>query len=499
MAACFVEPIQGEGGVHEIAPEYLGLLRAAADRHGFPLVFDEIQSGMGRTGAFFASEHGGVAGDYYLLSKSLGAGLAKISAVLIARERYIDDFGYLHTSTTADDDFSSELALTALDLIEEEDGALMRRCAATGKLFLSRLRDVMARYPDQIRAVRGRGLMIGVELADQRDSPSALIRLLGSQELLGFMVSGWFLREHAIRVAPTLSARATVRLEPSADIERADIERFCAALEELALLLRAGDAYRLVRFVVGRAGETVVPAAASRGGERSRRRSAARRGSAFSPTSWPPAICWTGTRTCPRSARLTASASWPAPAASSSRSWPRTRRCARRWAAGCTPPSSACPSPRPRSSRRCAMAAGRWARDLIDQGIELARRSGCAIVGFGGFTSILTAQLPHRRRVRHRADHRQLADRGGGARGGPAGRAATRAAAPRARRRRRHRQHRPRAGRGGGRLGRRDRAGRAARRRAPPARCGRGDPVRQRGAGAHRHRSRTRSSSATSS
>ncbi len=391
VTACFVEPIQGEGGVHEIAPAYLGMLRAAADRHGFPLVLDEIQSGMGRTGAFFASEHAGVPGDYYLLSKSLGAGLAKISAVLIARERYIDEFGYLHTSTTADDDFSSELALTALDLIEEEDGALMRRCAATGQLFLGRLRDLMARHPDQIRAVRGRGLMIGVELADQRHSPSALIRLLGGQELLGFMVSGWFLREHAIRVAPTLSARATVRLEPSAGIERADIERFCAALDELAGLLRAGDAYRLVRFVVGRAGEAVRRAAPRiiRRADPGEERGAARVGflthflAAGDLLDWDPNLAPLEPDDCERFLARTRGMVEPFVAAHT----------ALRSPLGSSVHATiiGLPFTPAQVVEEMRDGGGRWARDLIDQGIELARRSGCAVVGFGGFTSILTA------------------------------------------------------------------------------------------------------------
>ena len=391
VAACFVEPIQGEGGVREIAPAYLGLLRAAADRLGFPLVLDEIQSGMGRTGAFFASEHAGVAGDYYLLSKSLGAGLAKISAVLIARARYIDEFGYLHTSTTADDDFSSELALTGLDLIEEEDGALMRRCAATGQLFLGRLRDLMARHPDQIRAVRGRGLMIGVELADQRHSPSALIRLLGSQDLLGFMVSGWFLREHAIRVAPTLSARATVRLEPSAGIERADIERFCAALDQLAGLLRAGDAYRLVRFVVGRAGEAVHRAAPTIGGraDPGEERGAARVGflthflAAGDLLDWDPTLAPLEPDDCERFLARTRGMVEPFVAAHT----------ALRSPLGSSVHATiiGLPFTPAQVVEEMRDGGGRWARDLIDQGIELARRSGCAVVGFGGFTSILTA------------------------------------------------------------------------------------------------------------
>jgi acetylornithine/succinyldiaminopimelate/putrescine aminotransferase len=165
IAGCFVEPIQGEGGIREIPAEVLALLREAADAHGFPLVMDEIQSGMGRTGDFLASQASGVRGDYYLLSKSLGGGMAKISALLVDRERYMDDFGYLHTSTFADDDFSCGIALKVLDLLEADGGVLLQRVRERGAYFLSRLEELQMRYPGQLRAVRGRGLMIGIELA----------------------------------------------------------------------------------------------------------------------------------------------------------------------------------------------------------------------------------------------------------------------------------------------------------------------------------------------
>lgn len=411
VAACFVEPIQGEGGVRPIASEMLRALRAAADRHGFPLVFDEIQSGMGRTGRFFAAEHAGVAGDYYLLSKALGGGIAKISALLIARERYQEEFGYLHTSTFADDELSSAIALAALDLLEADGEALVRRCADGGAYFLARLRDLMARHPDQIRDVRGRGLLIGVELAAQEDSPSPLIRLLGEQELLGFMVSGWFLHEEGIRIAPTLSARATIRLEPSAYIEPADIDRFVTALERLASILRGGDACALVRFAVGRAGEQMAPRAPAedlrplpvpRSG-RSPRESDTRanRMTPWAPDpgaarvgflthflapgdllDWDPALRPLTPDDCDAFLERTRGLVEPFVAA-------RTQL---RSPAGTRVDATVIGLPFTPSQVVAAMRSGggEWALALIDQGVELARRLGCAVVGFGGFTSILT-------------------------------------------------------------------------------------------------------------
>src|SRR4029450_6279631 len=121
------------------------------------------------------SEHpGGIVGDYYLLSKALGGGLTKIAALLVRRDRYQEEFGYLHTSTFADDDFTSAISLAALDLVTRDDGGLMRDCPEKGTYLLERLRALQQRYPRVIRDVRGRGLLLGVELAPADDSASNL-------------------------------------------------------------------------------------------------------------------------------------------------------------------------------------------------------------------------------------------------------------------------------------------------------------------------------------
>jgi acetylornithine/succinyldiaminopimelate/putrescine aminotransferase/predicted amino acid dehydrogenase len=249
IAACFAEPIQGEGGVRELSAAYLGMLREAADEHGFPLVIDEIQSGLGRAGRVLASEPTGIRGDYYVFSKALGGGLAKVSAMLVDRERYVDDFGYLHTSTFADDDHSSAVALRVLDLLERDGGAVLERVRATGEYFLGKLRQLQARYPDQLREVRGRGLMIGIELVPPTDSPSPLLRVIAEQGLLAFVVCGHLLHEHRIRVAPTLTAHGTIRLQPSALVTREAIDRCCAAIERVLVMIRDADIHGLVRYV----------------------------------------------------------------------------------------------------------------------------------------------------------------------------------------------------------------------------------------------------------
>lgn len=241
VAACFVEPIQGEGGVREVPGDVLKGLRELVDRHGAVLVFDEIQTGMGRTGSFLASERSGVIADYYLLGKSLGGGLSKVSAMLVTRDRYVDDFGRYHTSTFADDDLSAVVGLEALDLVCD----LMPSIPALADRLRGDLEQLAGRWPDVFAEVRGRGLLLGLELRPAAVD-SALLREMLSPDHWGYVVAGYLLDRHAIRVLPTLSAPLTLRIEPSACLDEAACAHLVGALDDMASRVSRGDYVRLL-------------------------------------------------------------------------------------------------------------------------------------------------------------------------------------------------------------------------------------------------------------
>jgi len=247
VAGLIFEPIQGEGGVREITPEFAQCGAALCAARGVPLMADEIQSGMGRTGTFLASESLGITPDYVMLSKALGGGLAKISATLIRRDRHIDKFDVLHTSTYAEDDYSSGISLKALELLNAVSLDEIRR---KGDRLVNGLRNLMAAYPDIIVDVRGRGLIVGVEFRRLLGDSSYLLRLLSNQDDLIFVVVGYLFNVHRIRVAPTLSDPQTLRLEPSMLISDHDIDRCLAALEDVCAKLRAHDAVGLTRYFI---------------------------------------------------------------------------------------------------------------------------------------------------------------------------------------------------------------------------------------------------------
>jgi len=247
IAGFVFEPIQGEGGVLPIDVAFARRAAALCAERNVPFIADEIQTGMGRTGTFLACEALGVSPDYVTLSKALGGGLAKISATLIRRDRHIDKFDVLHTSTYAEDDYSSGIALKTLDLLDETALAECRR--KSGRLMRG-LRQLMTAYPDVIVDLRGRGLMIGVEFRRMLDHPNFLLRLLTNQDDFVFVLVGYLFNVHRIRVAPTLSDPQTIRLEPSLVIDDREIDRVIAAIDDVCAKLRARDVVGLTRYFI---------------------------------------------------------------------------------------------------------------------------------------------------------------------------------------------------------------------------------------------------------
>ena len=157
--AILIEPIQGEAGL-VVPPEgYLRELRSLCDRHNVLLILDEVQSGLGRTGRWFAHQHEGIKPDGLILGKALGGGVYPVSAVVGTREvMSVFDPGS-HGSTFGGNALAARIGLEALAVIEEEH--LVERSAEMGSYLLGRLRGMRSNI---VKEVRGRGLWVGVEV-----------------------------------------------------------------------------------------------------------------------------------------------------------------------------------------------------------------------------------------------------------------------------------------------------------------------------------------------
>ena len=248
ISAFFIEPLQGEGGIHIIPKEYLQFCREQADHYHFALVFDEIQSGMGRTGTFLFSEQQEVIADYYLLSKSLGGGLAKISTVSFKESLHLPEFDTLHSSTFAEDDMSAMVAMATLELTMQ-DGNTLSACRKKGDFILCELKKLQIRYPYVLQEIRGSGLMIGVEFSSALTCSNGINELI-RQDNLAYVVAGYLLNEHGIRVAPTLSHGTTIRIEPSIMVTALDCSALINGLARTCEILQKKNLFALTKYII---------------------------------------------------------------------------------------------------------------------------------------------------------------------------------------------------------------------------------------------------------
>ncbi len=170
LAAIFVEPIQGEGGYIVPPDDFLPGLRRLCDEYQVLLVLDEVQSGFGRTGKHFASEHWGVEGDILCLAKGIANGLPL--GAIVARSTVMDWPSGSHASTFGGNPVACAAALATLRLIER------RYCAnaeVRGAQLCAGLRGLLHQHPC-VREVRGKGLMIGLEVQDEEGRPAPQLR-----------------------------------------------------------------------------------------------------------------------------------------------------------------------------------------------------------------------------------------------------------------------------------------------------------------------------------
>ncbi len=211
VAAFIIEPMQGEGGYIVPPMGFLKKLRHLCDQHGILLIFDEVQSGMGRTGKMFSfqqfEEYGGVQPDIVTLAKGMASGMP-ISAML-AKESVMTWPKGSHGSTFGGNPVSAAAALATLDLLEgvvkhpECGESLMANAASVGAFLLHELRAMQATY-SFLGDVRGEGLFIGLEFVDAHGQPDGALRDRLSQAMFNAGLLNLDCGESVIRVSPPL-------------------------------------------------------------------------------------------------------------------------------------------------------------------------------------------------------------------------------------------------------------------------------------------------------
>lgn len=176
-AAVIMEPIQGEGGIMLPPDGFLEEVRIVCDKSGAIFIADEVQTGLGRTGRMFALEHWGVNPDIMCLAKALGGGVMPIGAFMGTPEVWqaFKDNPVIHTSTFGGNELACRAALETLKVIEEED--LVEMSNRMGKILKDGLDRIRESHPNIVAQVRGLGLMIGVELAEEKFGGSVIMEM----------------------------------------------------------------------------------------------------------------------------------------------------------------------------------------------------------------------------------------------------------------------------------------------------------------------------------
>ncbi|MCZ7470306.1 MULTISPECIES: aspartate aminotransferase family protein [Rhizobium/Agrobacterium group] len=209
-AALLIEPIQGEGGIRAPSKEFLQILRGLCDEHGLLLIFDEVQTGVGRTGKLFAYEQTGVAPDIMAVAKGIGGGFP-LGACLATADAASGMTAGVHGTTYGGNPLAMAVGNAVLDVVLA-DGFLekVRDVALVFRQGLASLKD---RYPDVIEEIRGEGLLMGIKAK----VPSGdLLQAMRAEHLLGVPAG-----DNVIRLLPPLVTTAEEAREGLARVEAA--------------------------------------------------------------------------------------------------------------------------------------------------------------------------------------------------------------------------------------------------------------------------------------
>ena len=227
-AAVILEPVQGEGGIIVPPAGYLTAVRNLCDKYCVLMIADEVQTGIGRTGKWFAVDHEGVTPDIMALAKALGGGIMPIGSFTATPEVWsgLIESPFLHTSTFGGNQMACVAGLATLKVIEEED--LLNRGAAAGAYLKKGLEEIQKDYPLVIKEVRGLGMMIGIELTKEGAGGMLMSLMIDSNILIAYTLNN----PKVIRMEPSLIMPIEV-IDQVLEAFRKAIQQTNAVIEEL--------------------------------------------------------------------------------------------------------------------------------------------------------------------------------------------------------------------------------------------------------------------------
>ncbi len=222
-ACVILEPIQGEGGINLPPAGYLKQVRKLTKQHNILLILDEVQTGMGRTGKMFACEHESVVPDILCLAKALGGGVMPIGCFMSNAKVWqaFTPNPTIHNSTFGGNPLACAAASATIEVLLEEH--LIARSMVMGNYFFTELNKLKCKYPNILKDVRGKGLLIGLEFNSQDLREDIQVKLF----------------HKGVLVAATLNANSTIRIEPPLIITQSQIDFVITTLDYILTELNA--------------------------------------------------------------------------------------------------------------------------------------------------------------------------------------------------------------------------------------------------------------------
>lgn len=227
-AAVILEPVQGEGGIIVPPNGYLQQVKALCEEKGALFIADEVQTGIGRTGKWFGVDHEGVKPDLMACAKALGGGVMPIGAIIGTPRAWqgLIEAPFLHTSTFGGNQLACAAGIATIKYIKDND--LLARSSETGAYFKAGLEKIMAEYPEVICQVRGRGMMLGLELTKEGAGGMLMSLMIDKKIIVAYTLNN----PKVIRIEPPLIMPKEV-VDYVLDELRDAVKTTAAAIEDL--------------------------------------------------------------------------------------------------------------------------------------------------------------------------------------------------------------------------------------------------------------------------
>ena len=233
--AVILELVQGEGGMRALDKSWVKKLVSLARAKGILVIADEVQTGLGRTGSWFACQQYDVQPDLLLLAKALGGGIVPLGACIAADDLVPPEFTLYHSSTFANNNFTCSIANRLIERLETD---VLETAKDNGEYLGSRLDELVQAYPDVFSKSSGMGLMRGIHLHPQFDDQSYVSTMFWQTGLTAYAAAGWLLRVQQVMTMPCFSFPSCLRMQPPLNVTRGHLDKGLEGLSKLAGLLR---------------------------------------------------------------------------------------------------------------------------------------------------------------------------------------------------------------------------------------------------------------------